>query len=300
MKIAWSPIYCHPLPQGHRFPMEKYDALPNQIVKEGIASPAQFIEPEEPNLKLIELSHSPLYIQEMELGTISDKAMRKTGFPWSEGLMKRERVIAQGSIDLAQYAYDFMQVGLNIAGGTHHAFYDRGEGFCLYNDIALAAQWLKKYRGLKKILVIDLDVHQGNGTASIFENDLTVFTLSFHGANNYPIKKEKSSLDIALPDGCDDKTYLSKLKTLLPSLIDKIEPDFVFYQSGVDILETDKIGRLAISPKGCSQRDEVVFKTCKERNLGVMACMGGGYSPLLSDIVEAHTETFRQAAWFYN
>ena len=300
MKIAWSPVYRHSLPEGHRFPMEKYEALPDALVKEGIVSPAVFFEPDLPDTTLPGLVHHSAYIQSMETGTIGVREMRKTGFPWSAELIKREKIIAQGSVDLAAYAFDSTNVGLNIAGGTHHAFFDRGEGFCLYNDIAIAAKWLKQNRGLTKIMVVDLDVHQGNGTAAIFEKDPTVFTLSFHGANNYPMFKENSNLDIGLPDGIEDAAYLKLLHDTVPRLLDEFEPQFVFYQAGVDILETDKIGRLKITKAGCSKRDELVFKWCKERGLGVMACMGGGYSPELNDIVTAHVETYKHAAWFYN
>ncbi len=300
MKVAWSPVYRHSLPEGHRFPMEKYDALPELLVREGIVSPSCFIEPILPLPDLPALIHDMDYIQAMEQGSISAREMRKTGFPWSQELINREKIIAQGSVDLAAYAFDNSNVGLNIAGGTHHAFKDRGEGFCLYNDIAIAAEWLKTRRGLTKILVVDLDVHQGNGTAAIFEKDASVFTLSIHVANNYPMFKERSNLDIGLQDGIDDGTYLKLLEETLPRIMDNFCPQFVFYQAGVDILETDKIGRLKVSKAGCSKRDEWVFKWCKERNLGVMACMGGGYSPNLKDIVDAHAETYKHAAWFYN
>jgi acetoin utilization deacetylase AcuC-like enzyme len=184
---------------------------------------------------------------------------------------------------------------MNIAGGTHHAFADRGEGYCCFNDQAVAANWLLQEGLAKRILIIDLDVHQGNGTASIFESEPKVFTFSMHGERNYPIRKEKSDLDIGLPDGMEDDAYLKILRETLPRIADAFQPDFVFYQSGVDILATDKLGRLNISREGCKERDKIVFSFAKQHRLPVVASMGGGYSPRIADIVEAHANTFRMA-----
>ncbi|MCC7467489.1 MAG: histone deacetylase, partial [Saprospiraceae bacterium] len=184
---------------------------------------------------------------------------------------------------------------MNIAGGTHHAFADRGEGYCCFNDQAVASNWLLKEGLAQRILIVDLDVHQGNGTAKIFEHEPRVFTFSMHGERNYPVRKEKSNLDIGLPDGMEDEAYLQILRETLPRLLDEFQPDFVFYQSGVDILETDKLGRLNISRDGCRERDKVVFSLCKQHRLPVVASMGGGYSPRIADIVEAHANTFRVA-----
>jgi acetoin utilization deacetylase AcuC-like enzyme len=188
---------------------------------------------------------------------------------------------------------------MNIAGGTHHSFADRGEGFCIYNDIAISSNILLKEGLVKNILIVDLDVHQGNGTAKIFENDDRVFTFSMHGERNYPTRKEKSDLDIGLPDKTEDELFLNHLHSTVPLLIEKIEPDFIFYLAGVDIIESDKLGRLSVSKEGCKKRDRFVFQQCKRNNIPVAVSMGGGYSPRISDIVDAHSNTFREALDIY-
>ncbi|MGB0176035.1 MAG: histone deacetylase, partial [Owenweeksia sp.] len=223
----------------------------------------------------------------------------KTGFPLSPELVEREITICRGTIDNCRYAKQ-NGVSLNIAGGTHHAYKDHGEGFCLLNDIAIASHWLLDNGEASQILVVDLDVHQGNGTAKLMENEARVFTFSMHGAHNYPLHKEKSDLDIELPDGTTDKFYLEKLENTLPRLLDEVQPDFIFFQSGVDVLKTDKLGRLALSQEGCKSRDRLVFEWCKRNNIPVAVNMGGGYSERLADIVDAHANTFRlaQEIWF--
>jgi acetoin utilization deacetylase AcuC-like enzyme len=225
---------------------------------------------------------------------LSPREVRDIGFPINEKFVRRGRHISQGTLECAQWA---LREGcaMNVAGGTHHAFADRGEGFCCFNDQAVAANWLLREGLAQKILIVDLDVHQGNGTAKIFEKEDRVFTFSMHGERNYPLRKEKSDLDIGLPDGTDDAHYLRTLREALPRIADEFEPDFVFYQSGVDILESDKLGRLNVSREGCRERDRFVFQFCKNNRLPVVASMGGGYSPRISDIVEAHANTFRVA-----
>jgi acetoin utilization deacetylase AcuC-like enzyme len=204
----------------------------------------------------------------------------------------------QGSVQASVFALEF-GIGMNIAGGTHHAFSDRGEGFCLLNDIAIASNFLLDNNLVKKILVVDLDVHQGNGTASIFDGNSSVFTFSMHGASNYPLHKESSDLDIGLPDQTGDAHYLKILKETLPGLIDSFEPDFIIYQSGVDVLGSDKLGRLAMSISGCKERDKMVLELAKINAIPIMCCMGGGYSEKLSHIIEAHANTFRLAQDLY-
>jgi acetoin utilization deacetylase AcuC-like enzyme len=225
---------------------------------------------------------------------LTPKEIRVTGFPLSAELVQREIMIAKGTIDCALYAQKF-GVAMNVAGGTHHAFTNRGEGFCLLNDIAIAANYLLNNNLARSILVVDLDVHQGNGTAEIFQNENRVFTFSMHGANNYPLRKERSDLDIGLPDKANDQLFLSTLYDTLPRLIDKVEPDFIFYLSGVDILETDKLGRLSVSIEGCKQRDKFVFDQCLKNEIPVSVSMGGGYSPRIAHIIDAHANTFRLA-----
>jgi acetoin utilization deacetylase AcuC-like enzyme len=220
--------------------------------------------------------------------------MRPVGFPLTKQLIEREITIAQGTIECAKFALQ-QGVAMNIAGGTHHAFTDRGEGFCLLNDLAIASNYLLEKQLAKKILIVDLDVHQGNGTAEVCRENTQVFTFSMHGEKNYPRIKEKSDLDCGLPDEADDAMYLGILRETLPALIDSVEPDFIFYQSGVDVLATDKLGRLSLSREGCKERDRIVLQTCKTNKIPVAISMGGGYSPRLVDIVEAHANTFRLA-----
>lgn len=298
IKIAYDAIYAHPLPEGHRFPMLKYELIPEQLLYEGTITHENFFAPKECDAAIVLLTHDKVYYNKLIHQTLTASEQRKIGFPQSPQLTQRELIITQGTIDCCQYA---MQYGaaLNVAGGTHHAFADRGEGFCLLNDMAVAASYLLHRQLAKQILIIDLDVHQGNGTAKIFEHEPRVFTFSMHGAHNYPFHKEKSDLDIPLKDGTDDKTYLSLLKETLPALIKKLKPDFAFFLSGVDILLTDKYGKLKVSMEGCRQRDHYVFSILKEHNIPVTVAMGGGYSPDVRTIVEAHCNTFRTAADLY-
>lgn len=298
LKIAYHPIYKHPLPEGHRFPMLKYELLPQQLIHEGTCTEANFFEPEIPNDKHIVAVHDPEYFYDLLNIMISPKMARKIGFPLSEELVERERIIADGTIKGCEYALK-NGIAMNIAGGTHHAYSDHGEAFCMLNDQAIGARYLLNKRLAKKILIVDLDVHQGNGTAEIFQNDESVFTFSMHGASNYPFKKEESDLDIALPKGTNDETYLSILKKELPRLIENIQPDFIFYLCGVDILESDKLGTLGLTLEGCKKRDEFVLSTCHRLKIPVQCSMGGGYSPDVKIIVNAHANTFRIAQRLY-
>ncbi|WP_291963553.1 histone deacetylase [Maribacter sp.] len=298
LKIAYHPIYKHPLPEGHRFPMLKYELLPQQLIHEGTCTEANFFEPEIPNDKHIVAVHDPEYFYDLLNIMISPKMARKIGFPLSEELVERERIIADGTIKGCEYALK-NGIAMNIAGGTHHAYSDHGEAFCMLNDQAIGARYLLNKRLAKKILIVDLDVHQGNGTAEIFQNDESVFTFSMHGASNYPFKKEESDLDIALPKGTNDETYLSTLKKELPQLIKNEQPDFIFYLCGVDILESDKLGTLGMSVEGCKKRDEFVLSTCHRLKIPVQCSMGGGYSPDIKIIVNAHANTFRIAQNLY-
>jgi acetoin utilization deacetylase AcuC-like enzyme len=274
--------------------MEKYELLPEQLVYEGTLSNNNFFEPEQLEESLITSVHDIAYFQKLKMLLLSKSEIRKTGFPLSKALIDREIHIMNGSVMAASNALND-GIGMNIAGGTHHAFKDRGEGFCLLNDIAVAANYLLTYRKLKKILVIDLDVHQGNGTAAIFEENPQVFTFSMHGRHNYPMHKERSDLDISLDDGMDDKNYLDLLDNHLKNILDKSLPDFIIYQSGVDVLATDKLGRLGLTIGGCKERDKKVLDSAKSNNIPIMCCMGGGYSQKISDIREAHANTFRLA-----
>ena len=294
LKIAYHPIYCHPLPEGHRFPMEKYDLLPKQLLHEGTCIPDNFFQPEKPNDKYILAAHKPEYFYDLINLTLDKRAARRIGFPLSSLLVEREVIIADGTIKATEFALKH-GIAMNIAGGTHHAYTNRGEAFCLLNDQAIGARFLLNKTLVKKVLIVDLDVHQGNGTAEIFQNDPKVFTFSMHGKSNYPFKKEKSDLDIALEDGTNDEEYLLVLKKTLPKLIEQQEPNFIYYLCGVDVIDSDKLGRLALTVDGCKERDRYVLETCKELNIPIMCSMGGGYSPDIKTIVEAHANTFRLA-----
>lgn len=298
LKIAYHPIYKHPLPEGHRFPMEKYDLLPQQLLYEGTCNPENFFEPEIPNNKHFFTVHEPEYFFDLLNITLNQKAARKIGFPLSEILIEREMIIADGTMKASEFALQH-GISMNIAGGTHHAFSNRGEAFCMLNDQAIGAKYLQTKGLAKKILIVDLDVHQGNGTAEIFKNDATVFTFSMHGKSNYPFVKEESDLDIALENNTKDDEYLSILKETLPKLIHQEKPDFIYYLCGVDVIETDKLGKLALTIEGCAARDRFVLQTCFDANIPVMCSMGGGYSKDIKIIVEAHANTFRLAQEIY-
>ena len=298
MKIAIHPLFSYPLPKGHRFPMEKYELLPKQLLHEGTCKAEDFFEPSMPSKEDVLAVHTEEYYNSLINLSLDRRAARKIGFPLSEEFIKREQLIAQGTIDGSEYALKY-GISLNIAGGTHHAYTDHGEGFCMLHDQAIAARYLQKKGLAKKILIVDLDVHQGNGTAEIFQNDDSVFTFSMHGAGNYPFKKEKSDLDIAVADGSGDEVYLRILNNTLPRLIDEQRPDFIFYLSGVDILESDKLGRLNCTINGCKERDRYVLQMCKDLKIPLQVSMGGGYSPDIKTIIEAHANTFRLVKEIY-
>lgn len=298
LKIAFAPIYHHPLPEGHRFPMAKYSLIPEQLLYEGTCSGDNFFEPGRLSEAQVLRTHDADYWQKLKDVNLSRREERKTGFPLSAGLVEREITINQGTIDNCRYALQY-GVSMNIAGGTHHAYRDRGEGFCLLNDIAIASHWLLDQELAGQILVVDLDVHQGNGTAVIMQDEERVFTFSMHGAKNYPLRKEESDMDIAMPDNCDNATYLETLKNQLPRLLELVQPDFVFFQSGVDVLHNDKLGRLGMSLDGCKERDRYVLQTMKTNGIPTAINMGGGYADKLADIIEAHANTFRLAQEIY-
>ena len=292
--IAYHPIYVHPLPEDHRFPMIKYELLHEQLLREGVVEESDFFEPGIIEEETILMTHNKEYWEKLKSLSFTRLEGRRTGFPLSEPLIQRELHIAKGTLDSALWALE-NGYGFNIAGGTHHAGSNWGEGFCLLNDQAIAANYLLTYSGINKILIIDLDVHQGNGTAEIFYNDDRVFTFSMHGKNNFPFKKEKSSLDIGVEDGMGDVEYLKILERVLPELFEKVNPEFVFYLSGVDVLTTDKMGKLKLTIDGCRKRDEIIYTLCKQYVVPIQTSMGGGYSSLLYQIVDAHCNTFKEA-----
>ena len=298
LKIAWSPYYAHPLPEGHRFPMDKYNLIPEQLIYEGTITQANLFEPDVLTEEEVLLTHDQVYWEKLKFQTLTPREARKTGFPLSERLVHREINIGKGTWMCTEFAREY-GVSMNISGGTHHAFTDRGEGFCLLNDIGMAANLMLRDQPDLQILVVDLDVHQGNGTAEIFHDEPRVFTFSMHCRANYPLKKEVSDLDLELPPYIEDEYYLDQLHATLPRLIDEVRPDFVFYLSGVDIVATDKLGHLNVSREGCKARDRYVFEQMKRNGIPVVVSMGGGYSPRIADIVEAHCNTYRMAQEMY-
>lgn len=298
LKIAYDPIYAHPLPEGHRFPMLKYELIPAQLLHEGVIRSENLFSPGLMDEETILFTHDQVYWQQLRDLTLPPREQRRIGFPLSTQLVERELRIGKGTIDGCHHAFE-NGIAFNVAGGTHHAGTNWGEGFCLLNDQAIAANYLLYNKLAISILIIDLDVHQGNGTAQIFENESRVFTFSMHGANNFPFRKEKSDLDIPLFDSITDDDYLDLLYKHLPQLIDQQKPDFIFYLAGVDVLQSDKLGKLALTREGCKIRDQFVFEQCIKYKIPIQVSMGGGYSPQIKDIVEAHCNTFRVANQLY-
>lgn len=296
--IAFDPIYVLPLPENHRFPMEKYDLLPKQLVHEGTCDPEDFFSPLAVDDQIVKVIHQKEYVDRLKHMKLDLSEVRKIGFPISQQLVEREFIIAGGTIEGALKSLE-SGISFNIAGGTHHAHSSHGEAFCMLNDQAISARYLLDHQHAKKVLIIDLDVHQGNGTAEIFKKEERVFTFSMHGKKNYPFKKENSDWDIALEDDTGDEVYLNLLNDTLPRLFERADPDFVFYLSGVDVVDTDRLGRLGLSIEGCKKRDEQVLKFCHKRSLPAQCSMGGGYSKDIKLIIEAHANTFRLAQQIY-
>ena len=274
--------------------MIKYELIPEQLIREGTCTENNFFSPEKVDDDIVLLTHQKEYFERFKSLDLSKKEIREIGFPLSKELVDRELQIADGTIKGAHYSIK-NGISMNIAGGTHHAFYDRGEAFCMLNDQAIAANYLINKGLSKRILIIDLDVHQGNGTASLFRSNNKVYTLSFHGKKNYPFRKEKSDLDIEFNDNTKDMEYLKALTKTIPKVIDEFNPDFIFYLSGVDVLENDKLGRLSLTINGCRERDRFILEICKKKSIPVQVSMGGGYSVVLKNIIEAHSNTFRLA-----
>jgi len=294
LKIAFDKKYIYPLEENHRFPMIKYELIPEQLIRESTCLENNFFNPEKVDDDIVLLTHQKEYFERFRSLDLSKKEIREIGFPLSKELVDRELQIADGTIKGVHHSIQH-GISMNIAGGTHHAFYDRGEAFCMLNDQAIAANYLIEKGLSKRILIIDLDVHQGNGTASLFRSNNNVFTLSFHGKKNYPFRKEKSDLDIEFDDKTNDEKYLKILKETIPKVMDEFNPDFIFYLSGVDVLENDKLGRLSLTINGCKERDRYILDMCKKNSIPVQVSMGGGYSVVLKNIIEAHSNTFRLA-----
>lgn len=288
-------FYCDhheiPLPAGHKFPINKYRLVRDLLAADGVFEfePAPFAEK-----RLIELVHDPEYVRHIFDGTLPDAAMRRIGFPWSQGLVHRTLASVGGTLSATADALE-RGWGGNLAGGTHHAFRAEGSGFCVFNDIAIAIHWLRDEGRIKRAAVIDLDVHQGDGTAQIFVGDPAAFTASMHGKSNFPFRKQQSTLDVDLPDSTSDDAYLSALDQLLPRVLE-FRPDIVFYQSGVDALRSDALGRLSLTQDGLKERDRRVLIAARDNSIPLVITQGGGYSKPIELSAQAHANTFRMAA----
>lgn len=294
IRIAYSDRYLLNLPGDHKFPIQKYTLIKEQLLYEGTITEENLFDAGLCTEEQVLAVHTPGYWEKVKTLRLSEHEIRRIGLPLNQRLVERSLSSSCGTLKAALYALK-NKISLNIAGGTHHAFTYKGEGFCVLNDMAIATCWLLEKQQIKKILIVDLDVHQGNGTAQIFREEPRVFTFSIHGKDNYPLKKEFSDLDIALPTHTADSAYLEVLTDRLPGLIEEQKPDFIFYQAGVDVLATDKLGKLSLSRQGCRRRDEIVFEQCIRYQIPVAVAMGGGYSERMADIVEAHCNTFRTA-----
>jgi acetoin utilization deacetylase AcuC-like enzyme len=295
VRAFYSDHFVLPLPQGHKFPMAKYSGLRERILAERIIAPEDLHEAPAASLDDLRLVHDANYVDAVVSGTVAPDIQRRIGFPWSPEMVERSRRSVGATIAAARVALDD-GVAANLAGGTHHAFADRGEGFCVFNDVAVAARVLQREGHANRIAVIDLDVHQGNGTAAIFKDDPSVFTFSMHGEKNFPFKKEVSDLDVALADGTGDDQYLSLLRTHLDGVLDRHRPDFVFYLAGADPFEGDRLGRLRLTIDGLRTRDEIVLRTCAAAGLPVALSMSGGYANDIDAIVTIHTNTICTAS----
>lgn len=291
--IAWHPIFNFPLPPGHRFPMVKYELLHDQLLYEGVVIETAYFMPGTLEEKYILPVHKEDYFRRLVSLRLSKQEIRRIGFPLSQQLIERELRIARGTVTAAETAIK-NKIGFNIAGGTHHAGSNWGEGFCMLNDQAIAARYLLDYENVGRILIIDLDVHQGNGTAEIFQHEKRVFTFSMHGRNNFPFHKEKSDVDVGLEDETSGDKYLTLLGKNLDYLFKIIRPDFIFFQAGADVIESDKMGKLKLTIEDCKTRDKLVFEYCKNYHVPVEVSMGGGYSASLKDIVDTHCNTFKE------
>ncbi len=298
LKIAYSEVFRYSVPEKHRFPMQKYTLIPERLVAEGTITNENFFAPQRLSEAEILTTHTAEYWHKLKTQTLTRKEARPIGFEMTPALVERGRHIAHATYECALYAQQH-GVAMNVAGGTHHAFADHGEGFCVFNDVCIASNLLLNRGQATKILVVDLDVHQGNGNASIMSDEPRVFIFSMHGAKNYPFRKQVSDLDIELDNETGDEEYLAVLRDTLPRLIDEVAPDMIFYQSAVDVLATDKLGKLALTQAGCKARDEYVLQQAKDANIPVAIVMGGGYSEDIEDVVEAHCNTFRVAQQLY-
>ncbi|MCA1591556.1 MAG: histone deacetylase [Acidobacteria bacterium] len=293
MRVFYTPRYYADIGEGHVFPIRKFELVRERLLHEGTLLPSEIVEPQPASIEDVLLVHTEDYVTRLRAGTLTPRELRRLGLPWSKGLVRRSFLAAGGTISAARRALE-EGIGSNLAGGTHHSFPDRGEGFCVLNDVAIAIRQLRRDGLIRRAAVVDCDVHQGNGTATIFAEDSTVFTFSMHGAKNYPLFKARSTLDVELPDGTADDAYLETLARQLPRVFAH-EPDIVFYLGGADPFAGDKLGRLALTIPGLRARDEFVLRECRDANVPAVTVMSGGYAVDISDTVEIHCNTIRAA-----
>lgn len=292
-RLFYSPYYYADIGENHVFPIKKFELVRDRLLAEGTLQPEEISEPQPAAFEDVCLVHTPDYVTRLIDGELTAKEVRKLGLPWSKSLVRRSFLATSGTTSAARHALQTGAVASNLAGGTHHAFPDRGEGFCVLNDVAVAIRVLQKEKLAERFLIVDCDVHQGNGTAFIFQNDAAVFTFSMHGAKNYPLHKEKSSLDIELADGTKDTEFLEILNEALPRVFLRHDPDIVFYLGGADPFEKDKLGRLKLTKEGLMRRDEMVLQFAREREVPIVTTMSGGYALDINDTVEIHANTIR-------
>ena len=296
MLHAWSSAkYTFPLPAGHRFPIAKYTLLRERVLAEGIVAPEHLHDPSRASRDDLLLVHTADYVDRFTHGELTDAEVRRLGFPWSEALVERSYRAASGTAEAARHALR-AGIAMNLAGGTHHAFPAHGEGFCVFNDVAIAIGALQRDAAVTRAVVIDLDVHQGNGTNAIFAGDERVYTFSMHGARNYPFHRVAGCVDIELPDGTLDDAYLEILAGALPNVLRSAVAEVAVYLAGADILAGDRLGRLGLTHAGMARRDALVLEACREIGLPVAIVLGGGYGARLEDTVDGHVQTVRLAA----
>ena len=295
MKVFYSDHFVLPLPEGHRFPMLKYSALRGRVAASSVCGPDELREPDAVTDEEILRAHHPDYLRRVVSGTLTDKEVRRIGFPWSGRMVERSRRASGGTVGACLAALE-EGFAANLAGGTHHAFAGRGEGYCVFNDSAIAARAVQDAGLVERVVVIDTDVHQGNGTAEILAGDPSVFTFSIHGEKNFPFHKERSDLDVPLPDGADDGTFLQALTTGLEQSLDASEPGLAIYLAGADPFVGDRLGRLSVTKEGLAERDRIILEGCRERGIPVAVTMAGGYSEDVRDIVDVHFGSVSRAA----
>jgi acetoin utilization deacetylase AcuC-like enzyme len=295
MKVFYSDHFVLPLPEGHRFPMVKYSMLRERVERDGICGPGELSTPRAVTDQEILRAHDLDYLNRVVSGTLTQKEIRRIGFPWSQKMVERSRRASGGTLSACLAALD-EGFAANLAGGTHHAFSDRGEGYCVFNDSAIAARAVQAAGLAERVVVIDTDVHQGNGTAAILTGDPKVFTFSIHGAKNFPFNKEESDLDAPLPDGAGDTEFLATLERCLQVALDAADADLAIYLAGADPFEKDRLGRLSVTKAGLAERDRIVLETCKERAIPVAITMAGGYARKVQDTVDVHFQSIRRAA----